>query len=366
MNLSAAITLLGARNVTIQGCAVRQVGGYAIELGPACRHNHVEDCELVDLGGGGVTIGHGGKDQHWGRGPDEAEGLASHNVVRQCLIAHGGRLHSAAVGVWIGHSPYNQIQHNDIFDFYYTGISVGWVWGYAASHAHHNDVGFNRVYDLGQRVLSDMGGVYTLGVSPGTRVHDNVFHDIYAFSYGGWGLYTDEGSTGILMDNNLVYRTKTGSFHQHYGKENRIENNIFAYSQEHQIQRTRTEPHTSFFFDRNIVYWDNASPLLGSNWNDNHFKMDKNDYWNAAGKPVLFFGGLTLEQWRQKRGQDEHSIVADPGFVDPKNADFRLKEGSPALTVGFKPFDYTKAGRTTRPVLTADLPPVPRAFEPGN
>jgi hypothetical protein len=362
INLDAAVTAVGARQIVIDGCAVRHVGGYAMAFGSACRHNRVENCEIVDLGGGGIKIGHTGpgswEDTHRAVG-DEA--LVSHHTIRNCLIAHGGRLHPAAVGVWIGHSPYNVVEHNDIFDFYYTGISVGWVWGYAASKAHHNDIGFNHVYTLGQHILSDMGGIYTLGVSPGTVVHDNHFHDIQSFGYGGWGLYTDEGSTDIVMENNLVHHTKTGSFHQHYGKENRIRNNIFAFSTEHQIQRTRTEPHTSFFFERNIVYWDNQSPLLGSNWKDNNFRMDNNVYWNM-GKPIKFPGGLTFEQWQKERKQDEHALIADPLFVDAAKGDYHLKADSPALKLGFKPFDYTKAGRPAPPVLTKDLPPVPPAF----
>ncbi|HNR98423.1 MAG TPA: right-handed parallel beta-helix repeat-containing protein [Planctomycetota bacterium] len=365
IGLGAAIVAMGARDLVLDACAVRHTGGYAAAFGPGCRRNRVENCEFIDLGGGGIKIGHGGPGS-WsdvGRQPEGEEALVSHHVVRNCLIAHGGRLHSAAVGVWVGHSPHNVLEHNDIFDFYYTGFSIGWVWGYGKSEAHHNDIGYNHVHTIGQGVLSDMGAIYTLGVSPGTRIHDNRFHDVLSFDYGGWGLYTDEGSSGIVMENNLVYRCSRGCFHQHYGRENIVRNNILAYGGEQQLQRTRTEEHISFFFERNIVLWDNRSPLLGSNWKDDNFRNDYNVYWNAAGAAVTFPGGLSLEEWRRTRNQDGHSVVADPLFRDPSRGDWGLKPESPALKLGFKPFDYTRAGRRGPAVLTRDCPPVPRGFE---
>jgi hypothetical protein len=365
VNLDGALSAIGARNLVIDGCAVRHVGGYAMALGAGCRDNLIQNCEMVDMAAGGIKIGHAGSGPLYGWVTEnDPEKIPSHHTVRECLIAHGGRMHPAGVGVWVAHSPHNVIEHNDIHDFYYTGISVGWTWGYGPSQTHHNDIGFNHVHTLGQGVLSDMGGIYTLGVSPGTRVHDNHFHDIrcYLRGYGAFGLYTDEGSSDIVMENNLVYRASSGGFHQHYGKENHIQNNIFAFGGEAQLQRTRPEPHTSFFLERNIVYWNNANLVLGNNWWDNHFKLDYNVYWNS-GKPIRFFADFTFPQWQQKFGQDQHSIAADPLFVAPEKDDFRLQKNSPALKLGFMPFDVSKAGRTAPPVLTADLPPVPKAFE---
>ena len=77
--------------------------------------------------------------------------------VRDCTIAHGGRIHSAAVGVWIGNAAHCTVEHCDIHDFTYTGVSVGWVWGYADSRTHHNLILRNHIHDIGYGVLSDMG-----------------------------------------------------------------------------------------------------------------------------------------------------------------------------------------------------------------
>jgi parallel beta-helix repeat protein len=194
-------------------------------------------------------------------------------------------------------------------------------------------------------MLSDMGAVYTLGPQPGTIIRNNLIHDVSAFTYGGWGLYTDEGSSEIVLENNVVYRCKNAGFHQHYGRENIIRNNIFAFNLENQVMRTRPEPHISFIFTNNIVYFDSGN-LLGSNWSNDNYKMDRNVYFDKRheGEPgKIRFAGVSFDEWK-KRGHDRNSIVGDPLFVAPAEHDFRLRENSPALKLGFKRIDLRGVG----------------------
>ncbi len=342
----AAVELDGARQVAFRDCVFAHMGPHGIWFRKGCRESAVERCHIYDIGGGAVRIG----DSKWSKDelPDRLTGKI---VVDNNILQEGGRLFRGATGVWIGHASDVQVTHNDIGDFFYTGISMGWTWGYNETATHRNTLAFNHIHHLGWGVLSDMGGIYTLGRSDGSCISNNVIHDVYSYDYsgrGGWGLYTDEGSAKMVYENNLIYRTKTGNIHQHYGQENVFRNNILAYSMDGQIQRSRIEEHTAFFFTNNIVYWDNASAAFwrghaGAAGTVKDVVADHNTYWNPQGIASNAFNCGTWKDW-QAEGMDTHSQIADPLFRNPAKGDFRLRSGSPAVKAGFVPFDATLAG----------------------
>jgi parallel beta-helix repeat protein len=332
--IRATVEASGARYCAFTGCEVAHTCNHAIWLADGCSRDRLEQNNLHDLGAGGVRIG--------GIGANGKPIVPSDwNEVDNNWIHGGGRLFPAGCGVWIGSCAYNTVSHNDISDFYYTGVSVGWSWGYQPSDAHHNTIEYNHIHRIGQGRLSDMGGIYMLGVSPGTIVRNNLIHDVWSMAYGAWGIYLDEGSTDILIENNVVYDTKTGGFHQHYGKENRIRNNVFAFAKEEQIIRTRQEEHLSFYFENNIVLTDNGA-FLGGHFDEGKVSFEDNCYWNTCGDKADF-ARQTQQQWNDK-GQDLRAIIADPRFVDPARGDFRLRPDSPVFALGIKPIDVRTAG----------------------
>ena len=343
-----AFFAVGMRHSIIEDCEFTRLGEHAVSLREARAWNAVRRGHVHDVGGGGVYLSEGApkRTDDWY--------LTAHNTIENNFIHDGGHIFRAGCGVFLGGSAsHNRIAHNEICDLSWMGVHLGWSWtGLRPAYTHHNEVAYNRIHHLGNGVLNDIGGIYTLGVSPGTVLHHNLIHDITRFErgrqgYGGWGIYLDAGSSEIVVENNVVYNTRDGGLHLHchshpYG--DLIRNNVFAYSDEGQLMRNANhEPDGNHaHLERNIVYNANARMLWGSNWKpDSKFTSDRNCFWSETGEPQL--NDRSLSEW-QKTGRDAGSIVADPGVVAPSNRDFRLKPGSPALALGFEPIDLSKVG----------------------
>lgn len=324
-SIEAVIQVDHAARLRFENCEIAHTGLYGIWFRQNCQHNVVRHCELHDLGAGGLRTGTMDL-------PAMPQQVSAFQTFDNNIITRTGNNFPCAVGVWIGHSGDNTISHNEVSHMPYTGISVGWRWGYDRSEAKRNRIECNHIHHIGDGLLSDMGAVYTLGPSEGTIITGNHIHHVVSYTYGGWGLYNDEGSTGIVMENNLVHHTKSGGYHQHYGKENIIRNNILAFASEQQVQYTRAEKHLSFRFTGNIVLWEKGPLFGGGGWKQGLIDASKNLYWRMDGKDP---GPLPGEK---------ESRFANPHFTDAAGGDWTLTDDSPARAIGFAPFDWRKAG----------------------
>ena len=327
VDVPAVFQAEGAVNCQIDRCKFDHSGNYAVWFGRGCSRNRITGNRISDMGGGGIKIGESVMR------PNKLE-QTSQNSVTGNEISNVGLVYPSAVGVWLGQTAGNLVSRNHIHDLFYSAISVGWTWGYGPTLASGNRIEYNNLHDIGKGMLSDMGAVYTLGVQPGTVIRNNLIHDVSAYSYGGWGIYLDGGSSSILAENNVVFRCESAGLHQGYGRENIIRNNIFALNTQNQIMLSRPEPHLSFTFERNIVYFDSGSLLGAAGWTG-QFAMDHNLYFNTRSR-TFDFAGKPFAQWRQG-GHDVHSKIADPLFVDPAHGNFKLKPDSPASSIAFTP-----------------------------
>ena len=337
-HLGGAISLLGARFCAVEECIIRHVGRYGFNLGNGCHGNRIVGNEIADCGGGGVKIS--GADAHGDESLHTANNRVTDNHIQSC-----GRIFHSAVGIILRHTFGNVIAHNHIHDLFYSGISCGWVWGYGPNVSRGNIIEANHIHDLGYGWLSDMGGIYTLGIQPGTVIRGNLIHDVTRANYGGWAIYPDEGSSHITVENNVCYDTNSQAFHQHYGEENVVRNNIFAFGREAQVALSRVDTRIGFTFERNVVITEGQPVFTGGYAHDPAkpgMTSDLNLFWDTAGTlhpaQEKEFG-----EW-QASGQDLHSLVANPKCADLASRNFTLDDDSPAFGLGFKAIDLSRVG----------------------
>jgi parallel beta-helix repeat protein len=338
VHVGAAFEADGAEDCTVESCTFTQLGGYALWFRGGAKRNRLAHNHVYDAGAGGIKLGETAL-----RAPEAERSFA--NEITDNEIHHLGAVYPAAVGVWVGQSSRNSISHNRIHDVVYSGISTGWVWGYGATQCTGNRIEFNEIYNIGMHTLNDLGGIYTLGTQDGV-IRNNVVHDVTSFAERGRGIYLDEGSTRMLVENNIVYRCKSSGFHLHYGKENIIRNNIFARNAEYQISRARAESFPALLLEHNIIYADSGR-MVGGAWTPGQIGLNGNLYYDARAQEPRF-GTRSFSEWRAALG-DGASAIADPQFADPGRYDFRLRPESPAFKTGFRPIDVSTVGPRTIP-----------------
>lgn len=246
--------------------------------------------------------------------------------------------------------------------------------------------------------------MYVLGHSEGTLIEGNTFSYVAPYRGYGWGIYLDEGASGVVARGNLVFRAHSASLHQHFGFNNTISGNIFACAggADGDLALSIGEPHSSFHFTHNVVLrcppaqsllkdeaeattiaavvasdgtvtgdqaaYDarsvSAAPFpLAPSWmfwwkgegSSPELVFDHNVYYSTvpeeclsptSAPPSVHFikRGRTLRGW-QKSGQDLNSVWADPGFRDVGSCDFRLADDSLALKRGLPPLIIPEMAR---------------------
>jgi hypothetical protein len=299
----AAILVDGARHLSFEDCEIAHTGGYGLWFRRAVTDSRLVRSRLYDLGAGGVRIGE----------TDIAAATRARTgriTVEHNSIAHGGRIFAGAASIWIGHSGDNTIAHNHVADFYHNGISVGWRFGYGESLAQRNVIEANHIERIGQGVLSDLGGIYTIGYAPGTILRGNTIHDVYSYSScggGAWGIYGDEGSSYIVVEYNLVYDTQSGSYHLYYGRENVLRHNTFAAGREGQLQLSQVDPELALRMYDNVIHWQKGDLFVGP-WLEANVIADGNTYCH----PDPAAAREALSGW-QKLGRDLNARINEAG-----------------------------------------------------
>ena len=153
------------------------------------------------------------------------------------------------------------------------------------------------------------------------------------------------------------------------GSENIIRNNILAFGSQGCMRRSSPLTNGGRFLanvEKNILV-TRGNPVYRTGYyidiNDPVWNSDQNLIWDYSKKPLVNVQQvsgpedikISFDEWMNIRGNDRHSIIADPLFKDADNLDFRLDEHSPAFELGFENFDLSNVGPRPREVRRKEL-----------
>lgn len=345
-HVPAAITFRWARRSGLENCTVEHTGFSALEFGPGCR-----DCEAArnvfqELGGGGLKIG-----------GSEIDGPIADRTgqirIADNRIRNVGRVFHQSCGILLTLAFDCEILHNEIAHTCYTGVSLGWSWGWRETITRNLRVEHNLIRDICESVLSDNGGIYLLGVQPGTVIRGNHICRVTAADYGGTGIYPDEGCSHVVIENNWVHDTQGSSLGIHFGREMIVRDNVFARPGEAFAGIGRVEEHTHAVLLHNLFIGPARALFAGAYRGDirRGFVSDANVFsFEPDSIPPSIHPDwrddvpheISFAEWLAA-GHDRRSVVTPVSAVETEN-NFVLPADSPALAAGFQPYDWSQCG----------------------
>ena len=349
----AAVYIANATSIVISDATISETGSYGVWIKEGTTDISIINSLVTNTGAGGIRIG-----QMISPIPTPTSSI---NIISN-EVSYGGNVFPSGVGIISHRASDIVIADNLIHHHRYTGVSIGWQWGYAQSDTSNVLVQGNYIHDTGRHILCDQGGIYTLGIQPGTVITNNVIKNVYSYAQFMWGIYLDEGTSQIVVSNNVVYNTGWASLFQHYGANNTIINNVFARASlnppphpgdpnpDGDVHVALTENHTSWTYTRNIVYdtyQGSSHSAFKSDQSNVRVSFSENVYYNTNNATLLFgVQQMSFADW-QKTGQENNSVIANPLFTgDVNQCDFfTVQANSPAAALGFA--NITKISKWT-------------------
>jgi hypothetical protein len=281
---SEALLMEMTKSCSVSNCSFVHLGGTGLRLRRGCSENRIEGNCVHDVAGGGIMVGEVPN-------PLKAEEFVHDNKVIDNDIFDCGKVFHGAVGIWVGMTQNTVVSHNEVHNLPYTGVSVGWEWGTKPTNCSSNLIEHNHIYNV-MNLLSDGGGIYTLGLQPGTVLRGNLIHDVVrnpitAVGAPNNGIFFDEGSKGFCVQNNIVYKTAGPPI---------------------RFNASSPEQHTfiqNFFGE--YVFWKGIAGKYALKTADDH-------YWDQPNAPGLDPQLLTVSTWIRPLSFLSNKDTKDPSY----------------------------------------------------
>ena len=206
---AAAVRVVAARQIDFERCQFEHLGSTGLDYEEAVQGGVVRGCLFRDIAGNGLLVGSfspAAHETHLPYNPADRREVCTQQQINNCYFTEIGNEDWGCLAIAAGYVGDVNIEHNEINEVPYSGISLGWGWTQTVNCMRNNRVHANLIHHYAKHMY-DVAGIYTLGSQPKSYVTENCVHSIYKPGYvhdpNHWFyLYTDEGSSFITVRDN--------------------------------------------------------------------------------------------------------------------------------------------------------------------